>query len=92
MLLRYDPHIIEVRRRGRHRFRARAILQIHQNNISPRVLQRSNALVDRAAKIVGIDGSHSIDGAGLPDNQSRLFTFHKLNKAGGDFLGGFLDL
>ena len=43
-------------------------------------------------KIVGIDGSHSIDGAGLPDNQSRLFSFQQLSQPASDLLGGFLNL
>ena len=92
VLLRHHAHIIQIRRHGNHRFRARAILQIHQNHVGPCLLQRSNSFVDRAAKIIGIDGSHSIDGAGLPDNQSRLFAFHQLNETGGHFLGGLLDL
>jgi hypothetical protein len=64
-------------------------LQIDQNHVSPRVLQRSNPVADRAAKIVGIDGSHSIDGSGLPDDQSRPFCFHQLNEGGVSLLGGF---
>ena len=92
VLLRHHPHIIQVRRRGNHGFGARAVLQIDQDHIGSRLLQRSNSFVDGAAKIVGIDGSHSIDGSGLPDDQGRPFCFHQLNKAGVDFLGGLTRL
>src|SRR5262249_4802938 len=40
----------------------------------------------------GIDPPDSIVGAGLPDNQSRVFCFHQLNEGGGDLLGGLATL
>ena len=92
VLLRHHAHIIQVGRDRNHRFRTRAILHIHQNDVGACILQRGNPIIDGDAKIVGIDRSHSIDGAGLPDNQSRLLGFHKLNEAGGGFLSGLLDL
>src|SRR4030095_11074102 len=70
----------------------RPILQVHQNHIDPRLLQRSNPLVDGTAEIIGIDPPDSIVGASLPDNQSRVFCLHHLNEGGGDVLGGLATL
>ena len=89
VLLRHHAHVIQVGRRRNHRFRARAILQIHQDHVGSRILQRSNSFADCGTKIVGIDGSHSIDGAGLPDNQSRLFGFQQLGEPAGDLIVTF---
>ena len=55
-------------------------------------LQRTNTLVQRIAEIVGIDRSHSIDGSGLPDDQSRPLCFYQLNESSGSIFGGFRGL
>ena len=55
VLLRHHAHIIQIGRRRNHRLGARTILQIHQNHVGSRLLQRSNPFVDGGAKIIGID-------------------------------------
>src|SRR3954451_21411217 len=92
VLLRHHPHIVEVWRHRDHGFGTRTVLQVHQDDVSPCLLQRNNPSGHCAAKIIGIDGSDSIDSPGLPDNQSRRFCFHQLNEAGGRLLGRFLAL
>ena len=92
ILLRYNPHAIEIRRYRNHGFSARAVLRIYQNQVDSRILRRSNAFIKRRAKIIGIDRSHGVNGAGLPEDQGRPFIFQQLNEAAGSFLGGFLDL
>src|SRR4030081_345643 len=84
-LLRHQAHTIQIGRHRNHRLGARTVLWIHQNHVDPRFLQRSNALVDRAAKILGINGANSINRAGLPDDQSRPFCLHQLSEAAGSF-------
>ena len=88
VLLRHDANTIQVWRRRNHRLRARTVLQIDQNHVDPGLLQRSNSFADSTAKIIGIDGSHSIDRPGLPDDQSRSFCLHQLNEVTGHVLGG----
>ncbi len=92
ILLRYNPHAIEIRWYRNHGFGTRTVLRIHQNQVGSRILQRSNAFIKRSAKIIGIDRSHGVNGAGLPDDQGRPFIFHQLNEAAGSLLSGFLDL
>src|SRR5579883_373477 len=92
VLLRNCADVVHIGRAGNHGLGARAILQVHQDHIGSRILQRGNTAVDRGMKIVGIRRSHSIHRAGLPDDQSRLFVFHKLNKACGPLFRGLLGL
>ena len=54
VLLRHHPHIVEKRLRRDHGFSAWTILQIHQDDVSPRILQCSNPFGDGTAKLVGI--------------------------------------
>ena len=92
MILRHDPHIIEIGRHGNHRFGPRAVLQVHQDHIGTGVTQCNNTLVDRTTEFIGINGPHGIHRSGLPDHQIRLLSFQKAYEPLGHVFRSFTGL
>ncbi len=72
-LLQCNPtHVFGIGTKGNHRFCTRAILRIDENNVGTRRTSIIYALVEGLAELIGINGQHRIDGAGLPDHQRGL--------------------